>query len=212
MKKNSTDMRQVFPELDTISNQTWAEAAASIWSEVFERSAWERLEDAPFSLGTAGVSLIGHTRAVLLHALAIADSLQTIHGLDVSVERDVLIVGCLLHDVDKLLALAPDGKGGYAPTEIGRSFQHGFYSAYYAEKAGLPACIVTMIINHTAFSRMMPATLESTILYFADMADAEVVKFTYGHPSSVLKAIGKLPVHQPEAKTIACKQERRKPE
>lgn len=102
--------------------------------------------------------------------------------------------------MDKLLALAPNGKGGCIPTDIGYDFQHGFYSAYYAEKAGLPAEIVTMILNHTAFSRMMPNTLESVILYFADMADAEVLKFTYGHTPSVLKAIGKLPSNRPVVK------------
>ena len=47
---------------------------------------------------------------------------------------------------------------------------------------------------------MMPNTLESVILYFADMADAEVLKFTYGHTPSVLKAIGKLPSNRPVVK------------
>lgn len=197
MKKEPPALRSLFPELNTMNDPTLAEAVISIWNEALERSAWQRVEDARFSIGIPGISLIGHTRAVLDHALRIADSLKTVHGLDVQLDRDALTAGCILHDVDKLLALAPDGKGGCVPTDIGYDFQHGFYSAYYAEKAGLPASIVTMIINHTAFSRMMPSTLESVILYFADMADAEVVKCVFGHPSSALKAIGKLPPNRP---------------
>lgn len=193
MKKDVTALRQIFPELAALKNQAWAQAVISIWSEVLERSDWQSVQDARFSIGADEISLVGHTRAVLNHALDIADSLKEVHGREVPLDRDLLIVGCILHDVDKLLALAPDGKGGCIPTDIGHDFQHGFYSAYYAEKAGLPARIVTMIINHTAFSRMMPTTLEGVILYFADMADAEVVKFTYGHVPSVLKAIGKMP-------------------
>lgn len=193
MEKDLTALLELFPELTHMQNQTWAQAVVSVWREVLERSDWTAVQDARFSIGAKEISLLGHTRAVLNHALDIADSLQSVHGRDVLMDREVLITGCILHDVDKLLALAPDGEGGCVPTDIGYDFQHGFYSAYYAEKAGLPANIVTMIINHTAFSRMMPNTLEGVILYFADMADAEVIKFTYGHVPSVLKAIGKMP-------------------
>lgn len=200
MEKEVTVLRQWFPELDTMENQSWAKAVVTIWGDVLERSSWNRVEDARFSIGADEISLIGHTRAVLNHALDIADSLHTVHGLSISLNRDMLIAGCILHDVDKLLALAPNGKGGCIPTDIGYDFQHGFYSAYYAENAGLPANIVTMILNHTAHSRMMPDTLESVILYFADMADAEVVKFTYGHTPSVLKAIGKMPSNRTKMK------------
>lgn len=192
VEKDLTCIREVFPELDAMQNQGWARAVVSVWEEVLERSSWQRAEDARFSIGANEISLIGHTRAVLDLALDIANSLKNVHRRDVALDRDVLVAGCILHDVDKLLALAPDGKGGCVPTDIGYNVQHGFYSAYYAEKAGLPQSIVTLIINHTAFSRMMPSTLESVILFFADIADAEVVKFTYGHTPTTLKAIGKL--------------------
>lgn len=193
MAKDLTDLKAMFPELDTMSNRDWAEAVVSIWLEVLERSQWEQASDARFSVGISEISLIAHTRAVLNYALEIADSLRAVHGRSVSLNRDVLVAGCILHDVDKLLALAPDGKGVCVPTDIGYDVQHGFYSAYYAEKAGLPLEIVTMLLDHTAYSRMMPNSLEGIILYYADMADAEVLKFTYGHVPTVLKAIGKLP-------------------
>lgn len=192
MERDLDGIRKAFPELNEMQNQNWAKAVVSIWEEVLKRSDWQRAEDARFSIGANEISLIGHTRAVLDLALSIADSLKNVHGRDVELDRDVLVAGCILHDVDKLLALAPDGNGGCIPTDIGYNVQHGFYSAYYAEKAGLPQSIVTLIINHTAFSRMMPSTLESVILFFADISDAEVVKFTYGHTPMTLKAIGKL--------------------
>ena len=193
MEKDITVLCETFRELKQMKNQDWAEAIVSIWKEVLERSEWEKAEDARFSYGIREISLLGHTRAVLDHALDIANDLEKVHHLWVHVDKDVHVTGCLLHDVDKLLALSPDGKGGCVPTDIGFDYQHGFYSAYYAEKAGFPAEIVTMIINHTAISRMMPTSLEGVILYFADMADAEIIKFAYGQTPSVLKAIGKMP-------------------
>ena len=193
MAKDLSELKALFPELATMSNREWAEKVVSIWSEVLERRQWEKVSDDRFSVGITEISLLSHTRAVLDHALEIAESLKVVHGRDVSLDRDTLVAGCILHDVDKLLALSPDGKGGSVPTDIGYDVQHGFYSAYYAEKAGLPLEIVTMLLDHTSYSRMMPNSLEGVILYYADMADAEVLKFTYGQIPSVLKAIGKLP-------------------
>lgn len=83
-----TALRQTFPELNTMQDRGLAEAVVSIWNEVLDRSAWQAVEDARFSIGADEISLIGHTRAVLNHALDIADSLKTVHGRIVPLNQD----------------------------------------------------------------------------------------------------------------------------
>ena len=56
--------------------------------------------------------MFGHTSAVLDHALDIANDLEKVHHFSVHVDKDVLVTGCLLDDVDKFLALSPEGIGG----------------------------------------------------------------------------------------------------
>ena len=192
MAKVEYDLRSVFPVLDEMQDRNLAAAVVSVWQKVWEKSGWQNIREVSFSPGVTGPTLVGHTRAVLDHALAIVHSLRQVHKRDVPVDWDRLVAGCILHDVDKLLILAPDGQGGCVLAENARQYQHGFYSAYYAEQEGLPPEIVNMLQAHTSYSRIMPSTLEGVILYCADMADADVLKYTYGKTPSVLKAIGKV--------------------
>lgn len=181
-----------FPEMNDVTNKDWVRQACSVWEEVLKRSKWETMEQAPFGVSTPGITLIGHTQAVLRNALGIAQNLRKIHQGNTEINFDVLIVACILHDVDKLLAIEPAESGGCRYSNIARTYQHGFYSAHYAELAGLPTSIVTLLINHTAQSRMPPATIEGMILFYADIADADLCKFIHGQSSSLLKAVGKI--------------------
>ncbi|WP_313291853.1 HD domain-containing protein [Faecalispora jeddahensis] len=180
-----------FPEMDDVANKDWVRQACSVWEEALRRSRWKNLSDAPFGVATPGITLLGHTKAVLHNALGIARNLREVHQSQVEINYDVLIISCILHDVDKLLAFEPAESGELRYSEIARTYQHGFYSAYYAERAGLPASIVTLLINHTALSRMAPSTIEGMILFYADIADADLCKFIHGQSSSLLKSIGK---------------------
>jgi hypothetical protein len=192
MERVCDQLHRYFPELNDVTNKTWGRQTCAVWEEILQRSRWKDLSDAPFGVAIPGVTLMGHTKAVLQNALCIARNIHNIHQSQVTVDLDILIVACVLHDVDKLLAIELTESGDYCYSEIARIYQHGFYSAYYAERAGLPASIVTLLINHTAFSRMAPTTIEGMILFYSDIADADLCKFIHdGQPSSLLKAIDK---------------------
>jgi hypothetical protein len=187
------EVKDLFPELNLVKNQEWVEKTCVIWKTVLEKSKWESPIAAQFGISTPGIPLVTHTRATIQYSLHIAKVVKELHKAAVEIDTDVLIIAGVLHDVSKLIELEPGENGALCQVSpIGYVYQHGFYGAYYAEQAGFPPSIVTCMINHSAWSRMMPSTIEATILFFADQNDAEISKFVHGKSSMILKALGKL--------------------
>lgn len=191
MKEMTENLIEFFPELQQIQDENLREKVVLVWQEVFQKSSWKMLQDAPFNFRPGSITLVEHTRAVLDIALKIADTMERVHRLEKNVNRDLLIAACALHDVDKLLAYAPGDSGQVLITDVGLDFQHGFYSAYYAEKHELPPEVVTMLIDHTDYSRVAPDSIEGMILIMADLSDAELLSVSNGSESSLMKKLGK---------------------
>lgn len=185
-----TELNTFFPELDLVKNRQWVAETCQIWLELMERSEWDTPTAVPFGIKTPDISLITHTQTVLSYAMKLADTMQTVHHCS-NIDMDILIISCILHDVDKLLVTAPNEDGSIRLTDIGLDYQHGFFSAYYAELRGLPASIVTLLIDHTTFSTLAPDSLEGMILIMADLCDAELIHFSRQGTSSLLAALGK---------------------
>jgi hypothetical protein len=118
--------------------------------------------------------------------------IRDFHGYKCEIDMDVLIISAVLHDVSRVLECECDETSGYRISAIGRTYQHGFYGAYWAEAEGLPASIVTAIITHTPSSRVAPNSVEGTILFFADAIDSEMYKYLHGKSPGIMKAIGKM--------------------
>lgn len=185
------EIRTLFPELDRVRKPEWTDVACRIWQEVFEKGEWDSLIKVPFGVKSPDIPLIVHTKAMLQYALKIAEVMDQVHHCKKEIDMDVLIISCILHDVDKLLATAPGESGSVRVTDAGFDYQHGFYSAYYAEKHGLPPSIVTLLIDHSGFSRLAPDSLEGMILIMADLCDAELLGFIQEGSSSLMSALGK---------------------
>lgn len=178
---NIEEIEKAFPELNTINNVEWRKKVCNIWKEVFENSRWERLNDAQYNPLAPGISLVDHTRAVTLGALDLAKNLNKI--FNVLVSNDVLIVSCLLHDVCKLVEYEPAGNGSIAKKSIiGKQYQHGFLSGYYALKENFPESIVSIVVSHSGESKTIPRSIEGLALYYADMADADFHRLIAGAP------------------------------
>lgn len=170
-KVDIKEVRDMFPEVELLKNEEWKEKVCSIWKEAFENSNWSKLADAQYNPLAPNISLVDHTRAVTHGAISLSDSISSIFGIQV--DKDILIVSCLLHDVCKLLEYDPSGDGGAVKSKIGKNYQHGFLSGYYALKEGFPQEVVSILISHTHESRAIPRSLEGLALYYADMADAD---------------------------------------
>jgi HD superfamily phosphodiesterase len=178
---NIEEIEKAFPELNMINNVEWRKKVCNIWKEVYENSRWERLNDAQYNPLAPGISLVDHTKAVTLGALDLAKNLNKI--FNVPVNNDVLIVSCLLHDVCKLMEYEPADNGTIAKKSmIGKLYQHGFLSGYYALKEDFPESIVSILVCHTAESKTIPRSIEGIALYYADMADADFHRLIAGAP------------------------------
>lgn len=172
MKKIIPDaVLALLPEIGQIQDGALRQTTLDIWCEVFQESSWDSLEGAKFNAACPGVTLVDHTRAVTLGALALAEAHTAV--FHVPYDKDTLLVCSLLHDVCKLLEMDADGENGAKKNQIGKTYQHGFFSGYYAQKYGLPPRIVATLIAHTGNSKAPLRSPEGIALFYADMHDAD---------------------------------------
>jgi len=179
--KKPAKIETLLPEIDLIGNHEWRTTVCDIWKEAYGESHWENISDAVFSSETPGFDLISHTRAVTCIALKIAEEAERFLGIHC--DNDTIVVLCLLHDVCKLVENDPKHDNPAIPEKspLGKIYQHGFMSGYYAQKRGLPERIVADLVAHSGKSKMIPATHEGLCMYYADVAVADHVFLKAGH-------------------------------
>ena len=174
-----TRLLEVLPEIGDIENRQWREACISIWVEAVESSCWDDVMEVPNNPDTPKDSLVRHTRGVLRGALALAQAVRELRGVEV--DCDKLRVICLLHDVCKVVEQERDGDG-YRKSKIGTDFPHGYFSSYYCVKYGLPLDMASAVASHSQFVKNVPSCLEGVLQFYADMADADVSRFLAEKP------------------------------
>ncbi len=170
--KEPLSMIKYFPELELVKDEALRQKVDEIWNDLWQESAFQRLEDLPVIPGM-DYPHVRHNRSVLHHVMAAADNLEEFHG--VKLDRDILICSVLLQDASKLVEFEP-APGGVHMSEKGRQFQHGFFGAAAAMKAGMPMEIVRNIITHTIDNPVYPPTVYSKIIFYADQIDMAGLK------------------------------------
>src|SRR3546814_13031796 len=106
------------------------------WSLALSESSFSRAADCPFAPGSEPYSIVEHTHAVTQGALALADMVQKIHGIQVN--RSLLALAALIHDTGKLVETEFAEGGGSRKSHRGETIPHGFFSGHYALPDGLP--------------------------------------------------------------------------
>lgn len=187
-KTNAGEIENAMPLLRELEPGT-REAIARIWQETLEESRWARLTDCPYAVDRPGVSLVAHHNAVTEGALALG-AVEERHGdgrapFD---RRTVIAIG-LLHDVSKLVEYEPDGEG-CRPSELGRRLQHAVYAAGKVLAAGLPLDVVEVVVNHTPQSKRYPDSPDGLLIYYADVALADLSHWVNGRTLHVAEAKG----------------------
>lgn len=183
MKLSYEKVKEAFPQTELIGDPKIKKAVYDIWLEVFEQSAWDDLRAPRFNPLCPDIALVDHVRCVTEGSIRLAKATEDIFGTEI--DYDTLIASALLHDVSKLIEMEPDGKSGVCKSKIGKTYQHAFFSAYYAKAHGLPDEIVTTVLTHTGLSKQLPTTREGVILFYADMADADMHRFEAGAPLNI---------------------------
>jgi 7,8-dihydroneopterin 2',3'-cyclic phosphate phosphodiesterase len=169
----------LFPAIEEIEDAAIREKVAALWAEVWQEGNYERIEDLHQNEAFRDrleYSNVEHVNQVVACALKLAEVAESAFG--VRVNRDYLLAGALLHDVDKLVVYDRQAKG---LNERGKRFCHAIYGGYLVLKAGLPEEVAHMVAAHSPhYSSAEPRTLEAMILKYADEFIARTKYFIAG--------------------------------
>jgi len=157
-------VRALLPDIDRISDPVMRDAVIQTWTAAWELSGWARIEDCPLFIPSVKDPAVGieHLRGVVGLSICMADFVEQNH--QVSVQRDVLLAGALLHDVGKLLEYAPPASG----TPRGKLLRHSISGAHLALANGLPIEVAHVIAAHSKEGNFAPRSLEAAIVMMAD--------------------------------------------
>ncbi|MFB6157268.1 MAG: HD domain-containing protein [Haloferacaceae archaeon] len=170
------EVREAFPAVDRIEDDALHEGVIGAWTVALEDTGWT-LSDVPWfpplqdPAGLDDERLVPHVNEVVATAEAMADALVERRGDRLSLSRDLLLAGALVHDVSKLYEF--DASGATAVFDL---FGHPLYGIYPAARAGLPPEVVQVVVSHTPRTGVEPATMEAELVCRADQAAAAAVR------------------------------------
>lgn len=184
MKETFSEEKLVslIPQINDIKDSELKRKTVEAWKLAYEAGNFDDLATARFNKFCDYVTLCKHTRSVTAMSVMLGKNLAETYSYEIDFDR--LICVAVLHDISKLLECCVED-GAYKQTEIGASYQHGFFSTYYALQAGMPHPIAAAILTHTHQTHTLPTSLEGIIVTYADLADADAHRFMLGKPLHV---------------------------
>ncbi len=172
-------LESLFPELQLIRDRALRERTTAVWLEAMKQEGW-RIKDLtlmPFTLLIPGtdVNIVVHTRAVTRTALKIAEVLAEDYPDKISIHRDYLLSGAILHDVGKLFEYRRE-RGKFVKSREGELLRHPISGAAFAFKHGLPQEVIHIIAAHSKEGDGLRRTIEAVIVNHADFVNFDVFK------------------------------------
>jgi putative nucleotidyltransferase with HDIG domain len=166
-------IKNLWPELEWIKDNSLREKTAKTWELALERSVLsaEDLEKIPFTLlcgPDLKVSFMAHKRCVVHVAKESGEKMNEFFGNDLPVNMDVLISGAILADVGKLLEYELDKDGKSIQGKYGKYLRHPFSGVSLAEECGVPPEVCHIIAAHAHEGDLVVRTTEAYIVHHAD--------------------------------------------
>ena len=172
-------LRRLFPVVNKIANRTLRQQVLDVYSDALAQGGWkpEDLKKIPGTLliPNCPFSYWEHTNAVTHTALAIMQAMKKAYGNRISIDRDTLIAGGLLHDIGKLLEIQRH-KGAYRKSQSGRLLRHPFSGLPLAAARGIPDTVLHIIACHSKEGETSRRTVEATIIHHADFVNFDPFK------------------------------------
>ena len=169
----------VLPEIEWIKDETLREQVIETWIDGLERGGWtpEDVARMPFTLAKKGsASFAQHVRRVTKICAAVSDPFDEIYnGVDLKLDRDLLLAGALLHDVGKLVEME-EVDGAFRKSADGKLVRHAFSGVALADAHGLPAAVQHMIGTHSKEGDPFKRIPESIICHFADFMNFDPIE------------------------------------
>jgi len=170
---------EILPEIDWIEDADLREKVIATWIDGLERGGWrpEDVDRMPFTLAKkVSSSFAQHVRSVTRICAFVADTFDEIYGgVDLKLDKDLLLAGALLHDVGKLVEMEEAG-GTFRKSAAGKLVRHAFSGVALADAHGLPASVQHMIGTHSKEGDPFKRTPESVVLHLADFMNFDPIE------------------------------------
>ncbi|MCT9097997.1 HD domain-containing protein [Haloarchaeobius sp. HME9146] len=171
-----TQVREAYPELDSIEDDELREQVVEAWVLGLERGGWQHIEDIPYAWNIHEVTNVEHVRGVTKIAIESAEIQREFHGADP--DLDVIVAACLLHDVGKCyeyvdfvdaeLLDEPD-REHYASEEI----PHSISGYALAHEVGVPLSVQRAIPHF--LGEVPTRTMEAELVKSANSASSNAI-------------------------------------
>ena len=172
------ELLSALPEIELINNQDLRERVIATWVEALQRGGWvvHDIKRMPFTLAKkVNLNFAQHVRSVTKVCIAVEETFDEIYGSALSLDRDSLIAGALLHDVGKLLEME-EKDGVFKKTAAGKLVRHPFSGVALADANGLPAEVLHIIGTHSKEGDPYKRTPEAIILHYADFMNFDPIE------------------------------------
>lgn len=168
-------MQEELPEILWIGDADLRGKVTDAWVAALESSSFSALSemrgsgnyDTPrLRRGTQAT----HIRSVTRMAVAIAEEMAALFP-DFPCDRDILIAGCLCHDIGKIWEFDPENIRRWRenPRAAGMpSIRHPGYGVHICLTMGLPEAVAHMAGGHSGEGELITRSLENVILNRAD--------------------------------------------
>ncbi len=170
---------KVLPEIAWVEDATLREKVVATWLDGLERGGWvpEDIERMPFTLAKkVSANFAQHVRSVTRICAAVSDTFDEIYkGVDLKLDRDILVAGALLHDVGKLVEME-EVDGAFRKSADGKIVRHAFSGVALADAHGLPAAVQHIIGTHSKEGDPFKRIPESVICHFADFMNFDPIE------------------------------------
>jgi putative nucleotidyltransferase with HDIG domain len=164
-------VRQLWPELDWISDAPLREKTARTWERAFELSPLTPadLDRIPFTLlvPNCPTTFMEHKRCVVHIARHAAESMKEFMGNALTIDVDTVIAGAILADVGKLLEYETKD-GQTKQSKRGEMLRHPFTGVALAMECGVPDEVCHIIAAHAAEGDLVKRSNEAYIVHHAD--------------------------------------------
>jgi len=170
---------RILPEIEWIGDADLREKVIATWITGLERGGWtpEDIERMPFTLAKkVSASFAQHVRSVTRICAAASDTFDEIYsGVDLKLDKDMLLAGALLHDIGKLVEME-EVDGVFRKSADGVLVRHAFSGVALADAHGLPAAVQHIIGTHSKEGDPFKRTPESIICHFADFMNFDPIE------------------------------------
>ena len=169
----------ILPEIEWIGDADLREKVIVTWIDGLERGGWtpDDVARMPFTLAKkVSASFAQHVRSVTRICAAVSDTFDEIYnGVDLKLDRDMLLAGALLHDVGKLVEME-EVDGAFRKTAAGKLVRHAFSGVALADAHGVPAAVQHIIGTHSKEGDPFKRIPESIICHFADFMNFDPIE------------------------------------